>query len=95
MPSSKGSSQPRVFYVSCISDGFFTTSATWEALGRLHNVLFSFIVSLISFIQGKTIHGLGEYSVSQTVEHFPMDVLAKISETETWLKLKGVYLGLI
>ena len=47
------------------------------------------------FIQGKTIHGLGEYSVSQIVEHFPMDVLAKISETETWLKLKGVYLGLI
>ena len=49
----------------------------------------------MSFIQGKTIHGLDEYSVSQTVEHFPVDVLAKISETETWLKLKGVYLGLI
>ena len=99
MPSSKGSSQPsdqtRVSYVSWISGGFFTTNATWEALGRFHNVLLSFIVSLISFIQGKTIHGLDEYSVSQTVEHFPVDVLAKISETETWLKLKGVYLGFV
>ena len=60
MPSSKGSSQPsdqtRVSYVSWISGGFFTTNATWEALGRFHNVLLSFIVSLISFIQGKTVH---------------------------------------
>ena len=36
MPSSKGSSQPRdwtrVSYVSCIAGGFFTTSATQEAL---------------------------------------------------------------
>ena len=36
MPSSRGSSQPRdrihVSYVSCIGSGFFTTSASGEAL---------------------------------------------------------------
>ena len=36
MPSSRGSSQLRnqthIFYVSSIVTGFFTTSATWEAL---------------------------------------------------------------
>ena len=42
----------------------------------------------------KTIHGLDEYSVSQIVEHFPMDMLAKISERDLIeIKIFGAYLG--
>ena len=44
MPSSRGSSPPRdqtqVSYISCIGRWFFTTNATWEALGISGSFLF-------------------------------------------------------
>ena len=42
MPSSRGSSGPRnqihVSCVSCIGRGFFTTSTTWETLGKVTDI---------------------------------------------------------
>lgn len=34
-------------------------------------------MSLMSFIQGKRAHGLGEYSALQAGEHFPWGILGK------------------
>ena len=36
------------------------------------------VMSLMSFIQGKTIHALGEYSVSWAMEHSSQGILGKI-----------------
>lgn len=46
-------------------------------------------MSLMSFIQGRTIHGLGEYRAFQAVKHFSQGILGKLEfyrvlEEATW-----------
>ena len=97
MPSSRASSQPRDWtWVSHISGGFFTTSATWEAQGKVQDSAFLTGPQVVQccWPTGKAVKESRSIDVSRTEDCFGYPLQQYKSPKASSLKLKQVFVNI-